>query len=176
MATFKDSEDTDWKVNIDVPETFRIKAEFKIDLLTEGPSGQIFRTLADTGTALALLADICRVQISERDLDTNGFFRRCTGDAMERALSALREAIIELFPSSQAETMRATWQKIESLQKRVSDSQMERLNGKKADEALEKIMGASDQQLDVILDALGSGSTNALAATGLTAADSQSAG
>lgn len=103
MAKFTDAAGGEWPLALTVADLEAVKAEAGVDLGDVGEEGA-YRALAGlTPVAFArVLWVLCRDRAAAAGLDPAGFKRRLDGRAVEGAVVALVEALVDFFHRPQA--------------------------------------------------------------------------
>ncbi len=118
MATFKDAQDRDWKLFIDIPTVKRLR-EHDLDVLGLFDDGFTeFEKLVGAPVRLVdTISLICQDEINDRDMDETGFAKALYGDALGRAVDALVEGISDFFHDpKRRETIRAVFRKAKEVE------------------------------------------------------------
>lgn len=173
MSAFKDNADKEWTLVLDAPTIRAVRNECGgLDLVDL--SGEACEKLAaDPCLLVEVLWVLCRDKSG--GIDAAAFGRRLVGDAIERATTALLEAIADFFPKRRRELARA----LASKNREIRDLGLERALAKLNDPALAKRLTAAleakmDGQIEAVLTQLNS-ATNSPATSESAPAGSPSA-
>jgi hypothetical protein len=104
MHKFKDALDREWTVTISVAEIETIQTETGIDF---GRPGNFERLVGDTKTFAGVLWVLLADQAAAKQLDAKAVKQGLVGDAVERAIEAVAEELIDFFPSAQRVPLQA---------------------------------------------------------------------
>ena len=158
MASFKDAQDREWTVRIDVNALKAVRDELDFDLLTQQGAEQLAKLAADPILLVATLYVLCKDQIDERELSPEEFGAAFLGEAIAEAVDALMEGMIGFFPERQRRILMRVKEK----------------SNQAVEQALAKVEAALDSgEMDrTIEDLISSGvdSTNSPASSGSTPA------
>lgn len=115
MPKFTCNAGHDWAVNVTASTIRNVKAATGINLC-DAIDGSLFAKLSDDpGTLADVLFVVCKQQATERGITDERFGESLAGDAIEKASSALIEAIILFFPKRQGEPLAVLAGKIEKM-------------------------------------------------------------
>ncbi len=158
MASFKDAQDREWTVRIDVNALKAVRDELDFDLLTQQGAEQLAKLAADPILLVATLYVLCKDQIDERELSPEEFGAAFLGEAIAEAVDALMEGMIGFFPERQRRILMRVKEK----------------SNQAVEQALAKVEAALDsgEMARTIEDRISSGvdSTNSPASSGSTPA------
>lgn len=129
MAKFTDATGDDWRVEITVFHTGRVRADVEVNLndalVKDGGDGSPDRNLitrldSDNGLLVAVLYCLCEEQIKNRNLTPDDFAKRFAGDILNAAFAALLEALLAFFrkPNERA-ALQAQMRMMEQGQRRL---------------------------------------------------------
>lgn len=186
MHCFTDDKNSKWTIALDVPTARRVKAELSIDLVQ--PNSELMSRLAeDVALIVDLLEILTRSQRQARKLHEDHcrnheppleipgspeqqeelsileFCRRLTGDALDRASTALVEELLLFFPRHRRAAMQKAWLKIQDVQQRTSEAALQTLDSPE----MEQLMATELQKIRAGM--LGTFSTNGAASPDSTA-------
>jgi hypothetical protein len=113
MPSFKDREGTEWRVDLDAPMIDEIRTAFGINLvsLDKDPLGPLRN---DPMMLVTVVAALCREQIEAINLSPTQFAKRLPRPP-DPMLDAVRDAIIDFFPSGRASHIREVLSKLDHL-------------------------------------------------------------
>lgn len=164
MNTFRDAEDRQWFIAINVDAIKRVKA-IGVDLLDVG--GEVFQQLAGDPVLLCdVLWVLCKSQAGENGLTDEQFGRGLAGDALDRATEALLEELISFFPSSRRHLMEKALAKTMELQGKAMEHAEKLIDSGRFDRALEKNLRKVDEEVELRLASSGIAFGNAPASSG----------
>lgn len=105
MPAFKDSLGREWLVKISGPVINDVRKELDLDLVSLGDP--VFPKLSNLGLLVNCLWVVCRKQAHALGVNDIQFGEGLVGDCLEGAAEALVEAVLDFFPRSIRETLRA---------------------------------------------------------------------
>jgi len=157
MASFRDRKGGEWHLQLDAPMIDEIRSDHGVSLVNlEGDPLRLLRN--DPMILVTIVSVICRDQIAERKLSPVEFAKLLPSppDAM---LDAVRDAVINFFPSGRASHIREVLAKFDQMaektdelatrkmQQVMDDPKVMQSISSKADavisQAVEKMMGQS---------------------------------
>lgn len=112
---FKDSNEEEWTITINVGTARRVRDECDVDILeaTRGRFDSLQKITNDEYTLGAVLWSLCQDQAKERGLDEKQFAERfADADVIENAVNALLFALISFFPRRSRPTLETLLQKM----------------------------------------------------------------
>lgn len=104
MATFRDNQNREWVLEIDVPLARRIRQEMAVDILNldlQDEQSGLNRVSRDPILFVEALYLLCQAQCEKRRIDPDDFGRSLKGDALGEALDAFTEALSDFSPPRQ---------------------------------------------------------------------------
>jgi hypothetical protein len=148
MPAFKDENGREWLVRFDGPKIRDIRTELGVDFGKQNSTA--FADVADDFVKLVdVLWVLCRGQAS--GLTAQQFGEALVGDAIERAVEALREAYLDFCPARQRSLLRCLAEK----QAAMVEAGENLLKTKLVDEKLMKdYLAAVENQMDITLSNL----------------------
>ena len=106
MPSFKDTENRDWNVRIDVQTVRDVRNSTGIDIARLLTSTEGHKALHDDVIQLVdIIYEICKRQADSRGVSAEDFGRSLAGDALNAAVTAFEEAIVEFLPESQSRSI-----------------------------------------------------------------------
>lgn len=106
MPSFKDSVGREWLVRLSGPRIEEVSKAVGINLVSL--SDPVFPKFAEDMSLIPrCLWIICRKQALQANVDAEQFGEAVAGDCLEDAGKALTEAILDFFPQSTRDTLRA---------------------------------------------------------------------
>jgi hypothetical protein len=113
MATFKGRTGTEWQVELDAPTIEEIKQDHGVNLvnLDKDPLGSLRN---DPMLLVTVISALCREQIDAKQMSPVQFAKQLPSppDAM---LDALRDAVVNFFPSGRASHVREVLSKFDQM-------------------------------------------------------------
>ena len=143
MAKFKDSDDREWTLFIDIPAVKELR-KHDLDVLGMFDGGfEVFEKLVGDPVRLVdTLWVLCTEQVSNRGMDETAFAKALYGDALLRATNALIEAVCDFFPDPKRRaTIMMVFRKIQEAEGILLDNaqtQVEGLNVSEIAKEMEK--------------------------------------
>jgi hypothetical protein len=148
MATFKGRDGTEWRVELDAPTIEEIKADHSVNLvnLESDPLGPLRN---DPMLLVTVISALCREQIDAKGLKPVQFAKQLPSPP-DPMLDALRDAVINFFPSGRASHIREVLAKFGQMNEKtdqittakmaqvINDPKVMAALDTKADEAIEK--------------------------------------
>lgn len=109
MKIFKDANNKDWTIDINLDARNQVKERVKIvedgnevpfDLLDVKAAQRIavIGDLQDAATVGQVLWALCREQAEKASIDERGFYRAIKGDVWDDACAALKAELVDFFP------------------------------------------------------------------------------
>ncbi len=99
MRQFKDNENRDWIIAINVAVLKRVKQLLDVDLLDVAGGGLIERLASDPVLLVDVLYAVCKPQAMGAGVSDEQFGEAMAGDVIESATVALLEELVLFFPS-----------------------------------------------------------------------------
>jgi len=101
MHAFKDNQNREWTVEINVAALKRVRGLTDVDLMQaiEGSGGLIERLVRDPVLLCDVIYAVCKPQADERGVADEAFGEAMAGDAIEHATAALLEELVSFCPS-----------------------------------------------------------------------------
>ena len=143
MATFTDELSREWKLALTVIELKKLKTEFQIDLAEFAGSGStVFVRLASDPILLVdVLSCLLEEQIKKLGLDEKQFAAGIFGEGIERATSALVEAVINFSKPQEGRIIRAMWNKVQATRELATERVMDRMDALDLSKLVEDKLG-----------------------------------
>lgn len=148
MATFRDNSNRDWVLSLNVRKISEIRERFQLDLVDEGQSYE--RMAGDPCLLVNVLWYLCEQQANtiHKGIDTEGFAEALVGDAIDRAVEAMLEAIANFSQKSKRDLLKAIAAKNARIRDLGMAKALERIN----DPDLEaKAVAALEERMDAEL-------------------------
>lgn len=118
MATFKDANNEEWTVFIDIPTVKRLREHDRdvLGLFDDGFKG-FEKLVGDPVRLVDTISLICQEQIQDRKMDDVAFAKALYGDALARAVDALVEGVSDFFHDpKRRETIKAVFRKAKEVE------------------------------------------------------------
>jgi hypothetical protein len=118
MKTFTDANGREWALSIDVAAIKRMRDIAGVDILgNSGSDNSAFLQMAENPVMLVdAIYAVCKKEVEARGMDQDAFAVGITGDVIDRATSALLDAVIDFFPSARRNVLKAAIEKLRALQ------------------------------------------------------------
>jgi len=137
VRTFKDNKGREWNVLVGVNELRRVRQLVGVDLM-QVVEGHLAEELAKDPVRLCdVLYALCQPQADAQHISDVEFGEGLAGDAIERAVSALLDALVDFFPSRQGSLLRLAREKMQDVTNLALDMAKQNL------EAIEPMLPAS---------------------------------
>lgn len=113
MATFKDQKGNDWPVRLDAPTIEEIRQDYSVNLvgLDKDPLGPLRNDPMQLVTVISVL---CRDQVAAKGLSPVEFAKLLPSPP-DPMLEALRDAVVDFFPSGRASHIREVLAKFDTM-------------------------------------------------------------
>jgi hypothetical protein len=155
MAVFQDRSGRQWLVQIDAPKLAAVRSECGLTLTDPKDFEQ---ATTDELKLVDVLWVLCRAQAQQQGVEQTSFCAALVGDVLDDAQKALVDAVLDFFPKSKREAIRATMDV--ALNYRLKGGQL--LQNKLTDPSLlESMLAKLDQEIDAALRRLSTGSASA---------------
>lgn len=143
MKIFKDDCGRDWTLFVDVSELKRIKARINVDLLeiVEGPL--LERLSNDVIFLVDLLWVMVEPRAEEQGITDVQFAMGLKGNALDRAVDALLEALIEFFPEKKSKLLKRALAKARLLETEIFEQAEKSLEDPAKNAAMRERLGLS---------------------------------
>ena len=97
MKTFKDNNNRDWEITINVAAIKRVRDLIGVDLM-QAIEGELLKQLATDPVMLCdVIYCLCKPQADEKDISDTQFGQAMSGDAIDNATIALLDELVEFF-------------------------------------------------------------------------------
>ncbi len=143
MATFTDELGREWKLALTVIELKKLKTEFQIDLAEFTGSGStvFVRLSSDPILLVDVLSCLLEERIKKLGLDEKQFAAGIFGEGIERATSALVEAVINFSKPQEGRIIRAMWNKVQATRELATERVMDRMDALDLSKLVENKLG-----------------------------------
>ena len=99
MRSFKDNKEREWNISVNVASIKRVRDECELDLLKIVEGTLIDKLMTDPVLLVDVLFVLCRPQVKELDITDEDFGEAMAGDAIEHAVIAFLDALVDFCPS-----------------------------------------------------------------------------
>ena len=153
MPSFKDRENHEWEVRLDAPtiEDVEEKHQIVLDNLEKDPLGKLWN---NPRVLVAVIYLICQEQIEKMGLTPEQFGRRMPSppDAM---IDAIREAIIDFFPTGRASHVRDVLTSYEKMHEKTDAITKAKMEGTLTDSTIDKRLRLmADMEFDKAIETM----------------------
>ena len=128
MATFNDTKDTTWGIDLTVGSLSRVKKQMGIDLLRLDDEQTLKRLMYDPMALAGVLWVLLEEQARGRDLDEEGFAGRLDGDTIVSATDAMLEAIADFSRPAQRPVLKRAIQRMQEAETEAGRLAMQAVN------------------------------------------------
>lgn len=139
MKVFKDSEGRDWTIAINVAAVNRVRDLTQVNLYDIG-SDQLADSLAnDLEKVVNVIYAIVKPDADKKQITDEQFGAALGGDALDAAISAFTEELIDFFPSHRRKLLRAAANKGAELQEQLLTMGLQKINDINAEQLLQEM-------------------------------------
>ena len=147
MKTFKDNEQRQWTVTVNVASMKRVKSLLDLNLM-EAVEGDLIEKLATDPILLCdVIYAICKPEADKRNISDEQFGQAMAGDAIEQATAALLEELVDFFPEAKRRVLRKALKKFDTMLARAAETADKYLDSpgfeKRIEDALKNISDSS---------------------------------
>jgi hypothetical protein len=143
MKTFRDAEGREWAISVNVDSLRRVKTLASVNLL-DIVQGKLGEELASDPVRLVdCLCALCRPEMESRKVSDEEFGRAMRGDAIDAAVAAMMEELIDFFPSRRRALLQKMQGTAAQLQDRAMELMLQKLDSGELLQSLEKQLGNS---------------------------------
>lgn len=139
MKTFKDNEDRQWSVAINVDAIKRVKSLLDVDLL-----GLVDGGMQQLVTDPILLCDVvyavCKPEADSKDITDEQFGRAMAGDAIDDATTALLEETIDFFPKRRRDLLHKALVKLRDVETAAHEVVGQRLDSPELKREIDQLL------------------------------------
>lgn len=124
MGTFKDRNETEWKVELDALLIEEVRRKHNLDLvnLEKDP---LLTLRNDPMTLVAVVYILCDEQIQAKQLKPEEFAKRLPH--VDQLLAAVKDAVVDFFPSGRASHVREVLTKFEQMNDKTDEIAREKM-------------------------------------------------
>jgi len=140
MRTFTDNAGRAWTVSINVDAVRKVRAEAGVDLLEVADGKLIDRLAEDPVLLCGAIYACCREQAEARNISPEDFGRAMAGDAIDAAVAAFLEDLVDFFPSRRRPVLRKVLEKFRAMEGALVRTALERLDSPELDARLQDEM------------------------------------
>lgn len=155
MRKFKDSEGREWSIAVNIGAAKRLKDQTQIDLLDPASLQRLSDSPYDVANAIYVL---CEAQAKATAISEEQFGAGLSGDAIEEATDALMLEIVDFFPKRQREALNTLLAKLGAAKLGAAMLAQEKVSSPAMDEAIQRVMKQSGEQIDQLLAKVGESS------------------
>lgn len=151
MAKFKDRSGQEWRIELDAILVQDARDTFSIDLV-DLKADPLLRLRNDPMTLIDLTYLLCEDQVKEAGIDQRQFAKAMPH--LDPILEAVKEAIIDFFPTGRASHVREVLTKYQEMAAKTDQLAVEKINEMIADPAvMERLRKKAGEDITVALDA-----------------------
>lgn len=145
MRTFKDNQDRQWSLAINVDVVKRVKASLDVDLMAAVEGKLLERLSGDPILLCDIVYVVCKPQADAEGVSDEDFGRAMAGDAIDDATFAFLEELVDFFPSTRRAVLRRALVKLEKLEKMTIQAAIDALDSN----SLERLLAAELEEHDL---------------------------
>ena len=142
MKTFKDNNNRDWEITINVAAIKRVRDLIGVDLM-QAIEGELLKQLATDPVMLCdVIYCLCKPQADDKNISDTHFGQAMSGDAIDNATIALLDELVEFFPSGKRKILKRAISKLRAMEQKalmVADQLIDRQMDAQFQKALAKI-------------------------------------
>ena len=146
MKCFKDNQNRNWTIVVNVATVKRVRSLLEINLLdvvkldeNDTPNVDLLEELASDPVLLCdVIYCICKVEADELKISDENFGSAMGGDAIEHATTALLEELVDFFPEAKRLVLRKLMNAGEKVKNQMEKALKLQLNDPKLDKELEQ--------------------------------------
>lgn len=117
MAKFSDASGRDWTFSITVDSAKTIRDDVGLDIMSIKDVDQFAEIVGgDSWAVLDAVALLCEPSFERHGVTAKTFFESLDGDAVESAVKAFVEAVIDFFPQRRREALKTLLAKFEAIE------------------------------------------------------------
>ena len=116
MKTFTDNAGRSWNISVTVDAVKRVRSLLDVDLM-QAAAGKLIQELADNPVLLCdVIYCIVKPQADAKEITDEDFGKAMAGDAIDQAISAFLEDLVNFFPSRKREMLQKVLVKLKNLE------------------------------------------------------------
>jgi len=144
VKIFKDNEQREWSLAINVSTIKRVRDLVGVDLLEIADGTLLQRLMSDPVLLCDVIYAVCKPDADEQEVADEDFGRAMAGDALDQATKALLEDLVDFFPSPRDRAnlrtvLATTWKAID----RAGDLIEQRLAGGELERAVDQALASA---------------------------------
>lgn len=144
MRTFTDTAGRTWTVTVNTDAIKRVRGLTDVDLLGLLEGGLLERFYRDPILVCDVVYALCKPQADQHDLGESAFLQAMAGDAIDHALQALLEEVVDFCPSRRdRDTLRHVLEATQKGMDRARDLIEARLQSGHLDQAVEHALATA---------------------------------
>ena len=144
MRTFKDNQDREWNLAINVDAVKRVRSLLNVDLLDVTDGKLLERIASDEVLMVDLVYVLLKPEADAREITDEDFGRAMAGDAIDRAYEAFLEELTDFFRNpARRELLKKALRKLGDLEAKVLAVADERLESGELEAKLEEALRTS---------------------------------
>jgi len=116
MRNFTDSTGRSWTIAINVNAIKRVRALVQVDLLEAADGRLIEKLVSDPVLLCDVIYALCKEQADAAGIDDEAFGRAMAGDAIDAAVTALLEELVDFFPLARRRVLGKALAKLRQLE------------------------------------------------------------
>jgi len=140
MHSFTDRQGQSWNLDLNISSAKQVRAATEVDLLNVDDGRLFAGVLTDSAKLADVLFVLCQAQAAERNISDEAFGRALAGDSIEAAADALLAEIIAFYPGHKRAALTAALAKMRSLETRMVNAAMDKLNCPETDARLDALV------------------------------------
>lgn len=153
MPKFMDKTGEEWLVSLDLPTIEEIRDDHGMSLV-DLETDPLLKMRNDPAVMLATMLVICRDQIEQRGLSREEFLKR-TPSPPDPMLDAVKEAIVDFFPTGRASHVREVLASFESMASKTDELTLAKIKSTIKDpKVLSRLKRFGDSEIEKELDKL----------------------
>lgn len=150
MHAFKDSEGREWQVSITVSAVKRVREIVGFDLVAATEGQQLAELAQDPVRIVDVVYALCKPQADERGVKDEAFGEAMAGDAIDAAVEALLEELVNFSPSRRRPLLVKVLEKTSRLEAAALAKAAARLDDPELERRIERVVDAAFEKLDEI--------------------------
>jgi len=150
MHTFKDANDKEWSVILDVNMTRQIRTELGVDL-HKLDKDSVSSLTSDDEKLVDVLSIICQEQIKKQGLDGAGFARCLIGGALDDSCDALMDELVFISRRSRSQVVATAWEKAKAAETKLTTKAMELMESGMIEQNTDAILQEMEEKFGSLL-------------------------
>ncbi len=140
MSYFKDSQDREWEIAINVSVLKRVRSTLDINLMGMLGTNLIQELVLDPCKLCDVIYVICKPQADEKKISDEDFGEAMGGDSIADATDAFIKEMINFFPKAKRSLLQNAVDKMNQVDEMAIKTATEMMDGIDLDEQVKKIM------------------------------------